>query len=53
MVARNPIVTWGSCLLIAGSENDSNVFTKNLEGPLFERFTYVYAGKDECSPNTE
>ena len=39
------IVKW-----VAGSENDSDMFTKNLDGPLFERFASVYLGKDEYTP---
>jgi len=35
---------------VAGSENDSDMFTKNLDGPLFERFASVYVGKDEYTP---
>ena len=38
------VVKW-----IAGSENDSDMFTKNLDGPLFEKFASVYVGKDESS----
>ena len=35
---------------IAGSENDSDIHTKNLDGPLFEKFTKVYSGIDEYTP---
>jgi hypothetical protein len=35
---------------IAGSENDSDLHTKNLDGPLFEKFTQVYSGVDEYTP---
>lgn len=41
------IVKW-----IPGSENDSDMFTKNLEGPLFERFAQVYVGVDEYTPDS-
>ena len=39
------IVKW-----IAGVDNDSNMFTKNLNGPLFEQFAQVYVGKDDYTP---
>ena len=42
------IVKW-----IPGAENDSNIFTKNLDGPLFKRFAQVYCGKDKYSPASE
>ena len=42
------VVKW-----ITGSENDNDMFTKNLDGPLFEKFASVYVGKDEYSPSTE
>ena len=35
---------------IAGSENDSDIHTKNLDGPLFEKFAQVYSGHDEYTP---
>ncbi len=42
------VVKW-----ITGSENDSDMFTKNLDRPLFEKFALVYLGKDEYFPSTE
>ena len=27
--------------------NDADMFTKNLDGPLFKKFAKVYVGKDE------
>ncbi len=42
------VVKW-----IAGSENNSDMFTKNLDGPLFENFASVYVGKDKYSSSTE
>ena len=38
---------------ISGKENDSDMFTKNLDGPLFEKFTSVYVGGDEYTPDSE
>ena len=35
-------VTW-----IAGDENSADMFTKNLQGPLFEKHVKVYCGDDE------
>lgn len=35
---------------IAGSENDSDIHTKNLDGPLYEKFAQVYSGHDEYTP---
>jgi hypothetical protein len=32
---------------IAGEENDSDIHTKNLGNPLFDKFTKVYSGNDE------
>ena len=40
------IVKW-----IAGSKNDSDMFIKNLEGPLFERFSQLYFGEDDYTPD--
>ena len=31
-----------------GKDNDADMFTKNLRGPLFHRFAQVFVGKDEC-----
>ena len=42
------IVKW-----IAGVDNDSNMFTKNLNGPMFERFAEVYVGVDDYTPATK
>ena len=42
------IVKW-----IPGSENESDLFTKNLGGTLFETFTQVYVGEDEYTPASE
>ena len=39
------IVNW-----IAGVDNNSDMFTKNLNGPLFEQFTQVYVGEDDYTP---
>ena len=36
------IVKW-----IPRSKNDSDIFTKNLDWPLFEQFSQVYVGEDE------
>jgi len=36
------IVEW-----IPGEINDADIFTKNLDGPLFRKFTKVYVGDDE------
>ena len=38
---------------ISGKENDSDMLTKNLDGPLFEKFASVYVGKDEYTPDSE
>ena len=38
-------VTW-----IPGSENEADIFTKNLDGPLFETSTQAFTGKDQYSP---
>ena len=38
-------VTW-----IPGSENEADIFTKNLDGPLFETFTQAFTDKDQYSP---
>ena len=35
---------------ILGSKNDSDMFTKNLDRPLFEKFALVYIGKDNTLP---
>ena len=32
---------------IAGDSNSADLFTKNLEGPLFEKHARVYCGDDE------
>lgn len=32
---------------ISGDENSADLFTKNLQGPLFEKHVRVYCGKDE------
>jgi hypothetical protein len=32
---------------ISGDENSADLFTKNLQGPLFEKHTKVYCGDDE------
>jgi len=42
------IVKW-----IAGVDNDSDMFTKNLNGPMFERFAEVYVGVDDYTPATK
>jgi hypothetical protein len=42
------IVKW-----IAGDKNDSDIHTKNLDGPKFEEFGQVYYGKDEYTPASE
>ena len=42
------IVEW-----IPGSENKSDLFTRNLGGSLFETFTQVYVGGDEYTPVSE
>ena len=39
------IVKW-----IAGVDNNSDMFTKNLNGPLFEWFAQVYVGEDDYTP---
>ena len=36
-------------LWIPGITNDADIFTKNLEGPLFNKFVHVYVGDDEYS----
>ena len=36
--------------VIPGSENDSDMLSKNLNGPLFEQFAPVYVGEDENNP---
>ena len=36
------VVEW-----IPTESNDSDIFTKNLDGPLFKRFAKVYVGVDE------
>jgi hypothetical protein len=33
---------------ISGDENSADLFTKNLQGPLFEKHTKVYCGDNEC-----
>lgn len=33
-----------------GSDNDADMFTKNLGGPLFRRFAQVFVGKDKYLP---
>ena len=35
---------------VAGCDNDADIFTKNLDGPLFERFAQVFVGVDEYTP---
>ncbi len=30
-----------------GSDNDADMFTKNLGGPLFKRFMKVFVGEDK------
>ena len=37
---------------VAGCDNDADIFTKNLDGPLFERFAKVFIGVDECTPKS-
>jgi hypothetical protein len=32
---------------IAGDDNSADLFTKNLQGPLFEKHTKTYCGDDE------
>lgn len=38
---------------IPGDKNDADLFTKNLEGPKYEKFAQVYVGEDEYSPATK
>ena len=38
------VVQW-----IPGVTNDADIFTKNLEGPLFSKFVRMYVGDDEYS----
>ena len=35
---------------VVGCDNDADIFTKNLDGPLFERFAQVFVGVDEYTP---
>ena len=37
---------------VAGCDNDADIFTKNLDGPLFERFAKVFLGVDEYTPKS-
>ena len=37
---------------VPGDENDSDMHTKNLGNPLFEKFCEVYFGADEYSLST-
>ena len=39
------VVRW-----IAGSDNDSDMFSNNLDAPLFERFTPAYTGVGISTP---
>ena len=32
-------------------DNDADLFTKNLNGPAFERFAQIYVGVDDYSPD--
>ncbi len=36
---------------IKGSENDADVFTKNLDGPVFEKCIKTLVGQDVCMKN--
>ena len=38
---------------ISGKENDIDMFTKKLDGPLFEKFVSVYVGQDEYTQDSE
>jgi hypothetical protein len=33
------VVTW-----IAGTTNEADIFTKNLDGPTFQRYTNIFTG---------
>ena len=35
---------------VAGCDNDADIFTKNLDGPLFEQFSLVFVGVDKYTP---
>ncbi len=35
---------------LPGKDIDAYLFTKNLDGPAFERFSQVYVGNDEYAP---
>ena len=35
---------------LPGKDNNADMFTKNLDGPVFERFAKVYFGNDEYTP---
>ena len=35
---------------LPGKDNNADMFTKNLDGPAFERFAQVYVGNDEYAP---
>ncbi len=36
---------------LPGKDNDADMFTKNLDGPAFERFAQVDVGVDEYAPD--
>ncbi len=36
---------------IKGSQNNADVFTKNLDGPAFEKFIKTLVGQDVCMKN--
>ncbi len=36
---------------LPGKDNDADMFTKNLDGPAFERFAQVYVSVDDYAPD--
>jgi hypothetical protein len=33
---------------IVGTTNDADIFTKNLDGPAFQRYTKIFTGGTDC-----
>ncbi len=42
--AKVSVVKW-----IPGSENEADIFTKNLDGPLFKRYAELLLGEEAIS----